>query len=108
VRGPHDAIFDAQLKELTEEWYELRRTGRAEGEGFFTPGMRVGMGQVPDVDPRRAREIAARNAELRAQRGGGGRLGGAGPSSGSNADRDLRRAAAEVSVGSSPMRGGFS
>ncbi|PWN45802.1 WLM-domain-containing protein [Ceraceosorus guamensis] len=95
VRGPHDEIFDQQLKELTEEWYELRRKGRADGEGILSAGRSVGGSRAPGSRAD-AREAAARAAEMRAQRGTGGRLGGSWTSNVIVTAEDRRRVAAEA------------
>jgi hypothetical protein len=42
LRGPHDEIFFSHLERLTEEWYELRSSGRLAGQGFFVPGTVLG------------------------------------------------------------------
>ncbi|KAN0066025.1 hypothetical protein ACQY0O_000117 [Thecaphora frezii] len=42
VHGPHDERFYALLDNITEEYYEAKRKGRWEGEGFLSAGRRLG------------------------------------------------------------------
>ena len=44
VVGPHNEQFYAFLDKLTEEYYQAKRDGRWEGEGFMRPGHRLGGG----------------------------------------------------------------
>ncbi|KAG2350923.1 WLM-domain-containing protein [Suillus weaverae] len=79
VNGPHDEIFYKFLAALEDEYDALVRSGYA-GEGFFSPGHRLGSGVSHDPPPHLARLRALEAAEKR-QRvngvlGGGGRLGG--------------------------------
>lgn len=84
VHGPHDDKFNALLKDLEQEWFEQRRTGGRgymPGDGFLTPGLRLGMGQLGNAEtPAEARRQAAAMAEERRRKQllgvGGGRLGG--------------------------------
>ncbi|VDC01261.1 unnamed protein product [Peniophora sp. CBMAI 1063] len=81
VHGPHDAHFYAFLDTLRDELYELRRRGYA-GEGFFSPGRRLGGsgGLSHDVPEhvKRLRAVEARRGMQGVLGGGGGgaRLGG--------------------------------
>ena len=65
---------------MEDEYYELKRTGYA-GEGFYSPGFRVGTGVSHNLPPHLARLKAAEAAERRIQvsgvlNGGGRKLGG--------------------------------
>ncbi|TFK56773.1 WLM-domain-containing protein [Heliocybe sulcata] len=80
VHGPHDEKFYKFLSGLEEEHEALKRSGYA-GEGFFSPGQRLGMGVSHDLPPHIARHRALEAAEKRRRIGtlmsGGRRLGGA-------------------------------
>lgn len=79
VHGPHDEKFYTFLAELEDEYEALQRSGYA-GEGFFTPGHRLGAGISHDLPPHLARVRALEAAERRRKAEiltqGGGRLGG--------------------------------
>lgn len=79
VHGPHDEQFYKLLAELEDEYDALQRSGYA-GEGFFSPGHRLGAGVSHNLPPHLARAKAAEAAEKRRQLSainkGGGRLGG--------------------------------
>ena len=82
MHGPHDAAFYAFLSKLEEEYAALQRSGYA-GEGFFSPGQRLGKNVSHDLPPNLARQQAVAAAEKRRQiqgvtGGGGKRLGGGG------------------------------
>lgn len=79
MHGPHDQTFYNFLSRLEEEYYELKRTGYA-GEGFFSPGRRLGEG-IPQNVPvylTRLRALAAAERRQRTNTGTNGpvRLGG--------------------------------
>lgn len=78
---------------MEEEYAELQRTGYA-GEGFHSPGVRLGAGVSHNVPPHLARQKALEAAEKRrkiaAVMRGGGRLGGG------MRDKSPRELAAEV------------
>jgi DNA-dependent metalloprotease WSS1 len=89
VHGPHDSAFYAFLSKLEDEYAALKRSGYA-GEGFFSPGQRLGQNISHDVPPHLARLKALEAAEKRKRLGqmmGSGRLGGSGP--GNLTPRDL-------------------
>jgi hypothetical protein len=92
VHGPHDNTFYSFLSKLEEEYYELKRTGYA-GEGFFSPGKRLGGDTGVDVPPHIARVKALEAAEKRRQleeiMKGGGRLGGGVPGDRALTPREL-------------------
>ncbi|KAG1793896.1 WLM domain-containing protein [Suillus plorans] len=79
VHGPHDEFFYKFLAALEDEYDALVRSGYA-GEGFFSPGHRLGAGVSYDLPPYLARIKALEAAEERRRAndvlGGGGRLGG--------------------------------
>ncbi|KIJ66395.1 hypothetical protein HYDPIDRAFT_109416 [Hydnomerulius pinastri MD-312] len=79
VHGPHDEKFYKFLAGLEDEYDALQRSGYA-GEGFFSPGQRLGVGVSHDLPPHLARSKALEAAEKRrkaeAVTRGGGRLGG--------------------------------
>jgi len=79
VHGPHDEKFYKFLAELEDEYDALQRSGYA-GEGFFTPGYRLGAGVSHDLPPYLARiralEAAERRRKTESLTEGGGRLGG--------------------------------
>ncbi|KAG0707589.1 WLM domain-containing protein [Suillus ampliporus] len=79
VHGPHDEIFYKFLAALEDEYDALLRSGYA-GEGFFSPGHRLGAGISHDLPPHLARlkalEAADRRRYANGVLGGGGRLGG--------------------------------
>ncbi|KAJ2376045.1 hypothetical protein IW150_002205 [Coemansia sp. RSA 2607] len=59
VRGPHDAVFYATLDALREETQRLMDAGYA-GDGFYTPGRRVGGSRAaPTMAEARVRAAAA-------------------------------------------------
>jgi hypothetical protein len=82
VHGPHDTAFYNFLSGLEDEYATLKRNGYA-GEGFFTPGQRLGAGHSRDLPPHFARLKALEAAEKRrrvgSMLGSGGRLGGDAP-----------------------------
>lgn len=109
VHGPHDDKFYSFLSKLQDEYEELRRKGYA-GEGFFTPGQRLG-GSVAyingralsnDASPALGRLKALEAAEKRRQvsrvLGGQRTLGGASGSRAGGPGRGLtpRELAARV------------
>ncbi|EPQ60315.1 WLM-domain-containing protein [Gloeophyllum trabeum ATCC 11539] len=97
VHGPHDEKFYKFLSGLEEEYDALKRSGYA-GEGFFSPGHRVGTGVSHDLPPHIARQKALEAAERRRKLGtlmsGGRRLGGA-PVRRNLSPRELAAEAAE-------------
>ncbi|KAJ3180356.1 hypothetical protein HDU85_004061 [Gaertneriomyces sp. JEL0708] len=82
VRGPHDAQFYKLLGELNKEYDALIDSGYR-GEGFESPGHRVGQGISHNLPPHLARQKALQAAERRQRLGqvmlptGGRKLGGA-------------------------------
>ncbi|KAG2044554.1 WLM domain-containing protein [Suillus americanus] len=80
VHGPHDESFYKFLAALEDEYDALVRSGYA-GEGFFSPGHRLGVGVSHDLPPHLGRLKALEAAEKRHRANGvlsgGGRLGGA-------------------------------
>ncbi|GKT64827.1 LOW QUALITY PROTEIN: WLM domain-containing protein [Colletotrichum tofieldiae] len=85
VFGPHDGNFHALWNQLRDEHEALIRKGYT-GEGFLSEGHRLGGGRIPMHEARRlARTAAEKRHSLTA--GSGRRLGGSGPSIGS----DIRR-----------------
>ncbi|KAF4784379.1 WLM domain-containing protein [Colletotrichum scovillei] len=85
VFGPHDGNFHALWNQLRDEHESLIRKGYT-GEGFLSDGHRLGGGRIPMHE---ARRLARASAEKRRTltKGSGQRLGGSGPSIGS----DIRR-----------------
>lgn len=81
VHGPHDDNFYKFLSGLQDEYDALKRSGYA-GEGFFSPGQRLGTNVSHDLPPHLARLKALDAAEKRRQvsrilgNAGGHRLGG--------------------------------
>jgi len=79
VHGPHDEKFYKFLAGLEDEYDALQRSGYA-GEGFFSPGQRLGVGVSHDLPPHLARvralEAAERRRKTEALTQGGGKLGG--------------------------------
>lgn len=79
VHGSHDEAFYKFLAGLEDEYDALQRSGYA-GEGFFSPGHRLGAGVSRDLPQHLAKAKAADAAEkrlkLRTVCRGGGRLGG--------------------------------
>ncbi|OJA20677.1 Fe2+/Zn2+ regulated transporter [Rhizopogon vesiculosus] len=79
VHGPHDEKFYKFLAALEDEYDDLQRSGYA-GEGFFSPGHRLGAGVSYDLPPHLARlkalDAAERRRHTNSVLGGGGRLGG--------------------------------
>ena len=47
VRGPHDTQFYTTLTQLTDEYDAAQRLGYWPGDGFLTPGTRLGGAPVP-------------------------------------------------------------
>lgn len=98
VHGPHDEQFYKLLAGLEDEFDALQRSGYA-GEGFFSPGHRVGAGISHNLPPHLARAKAAEAAEKRRQLSainkGGGRLGGRVSALNSLSPRELAARAAE-------------
>ncbi|KAK1966581.1 WLM domain-containing protein [Colletotrichum sublineola] len=85
VFGPHDGNFHALWNQLRDEHEALIRKGYT-GEGFLSEGHRLGGRRIPMHEARRlARTAAEKRRSLTA--GSGRRLGGSGPSIGS----DIRR-----------------
>lgn len=80
VHGPHDEKFYKFLSELEDEFEALKRSGYA-GEGFHTPGHRLGENVSHNLPPHIARARALEAAERRRRfssiLGGARRLGGA-------------------------------
>ena len=76
VHGPHDDTFYKYLAGLEAEYEDLKRSGYA-GEGFHSPGIRLGVGTSHNLPPHLARLKALEAAEKRRARGSGGgrRLG---------------------------------
>ncbi|KAG8219423.1 hypothetical protein J3R82DRAFT_347 [Butyriboletus roseoflavus] len=64
VHGPHDEKFYKLLAELEDEYDALQRSGYA-GEGFFSPGHKLGAGVSHDLPPHIARVRALEAAERR-------------------------------------------
>ena len=79
MHRPHDEKFYKSLAELEDEYDALQRSGYA-GEGFFSPGQRLGVGISHDLPPHLARvralEAAERRRKTEALTKGGGKLGG--------------------------------
>ncbi|KAI3624840.1 hypothetical protein CBS14141_003268 [Malassezia furfur] len=92
VRGPHDTQFYTTLTQLTDEYDAAQRLGYWPGDGFLTPGTRLGGAPVPATLAVR-RERAATKALQRAQTPGAVRLGGV-----AARGRPLRELAAEAAV----------
>ncbi|KAH7106798.1 WLM domain-containing protein [Auriculariales sp. MPI-PUGE-AT-0066] len=97
VHGPHDEKFYKFLGELEDEFDALRRNGYA-GEGFHSPGTRLGLGVSHDLPPHLARQKASEAAERRRKTaglstGGGNRLGGV---RGGDRPKTMRELAAEA------------
>lgn len=92
VRGPHDTQFYTTLTQFTDEYDAAQRLGYWPGDGFLTPGTRLGGAPVPATLAVR-RERAATKALQRAQTPGAVRLGGV-----AARGRPLRELAAEAAV----------
>ena len=78
VHGPHDDSFYKYLAGLESEYEDLKRSGYS-GEGFHSPGIRLGVGASHNLPPHLARLKALEAAEKRRRAGdsgGGRRLGG--------------------------------
>lgn len=79
LHGPHDERFYKFLAELEDEYDALQRSGYA-GEGFFSPGHRLGAGVWHNLPPHPTRVCALEAAERRrmteTMSKSGGRLGG--------------------------------
>ena len=92
MHGPHDEKFYKFLAELEDEYDALQRSGYA-GEGFFSPGHRLGTGVSHDLPPHLARVRALEAAERRRRTEtltrGGGRLGGWSSALGGLSPREL-------------------
>lgn len=101
MHGPHDDKFYKFLAGLEDEYAGLKRSGYS-GEGFFTPGQRLGVGVSHNLPPQLARKKALEAAEQRRvttaimDNGGGQRLGGRG---GAVNPKQLRELAAQVISG---------
>lgn len=80
VHGPHDDSFYNYLAGLESEYEDLKRSGYS-GEGFHSPGTRLGVGTSHNLPPYLARIKALEAAEKRknGSSGGGRRLGGGSP-----------------------------
>ncbi|KAJ2896302.1 hypothetical protein IWW38_002066 [Coemansia aciculifera] len=76
VRGPHDKEFYGLLDVLKAEAEALLAKGYL-GDGFFSKGVRVGVGVSHNLPRYAVREQTVRAVEARARRAGG--LGGGGP-----------------------------
>lgn len=104
VHGPHDEIFYKFLAGLEDEYDALQRSGYA-GEGFFSPGYRLGAGISHDLPPHiarvRALEAAERRRRMEALTQGGGTLGGRSSALDRLSPREL---AARVSLSFSEIR----
>lgn len=98
VHGPHDERFYQFLAGLEDEYDALQRSGYA-GEGFFSPGHRLGTGVSHNLPAHLARAKAADAAEkrqnLQAIFRGGGRLGGRNTVLNNLSPRELAARAAE-------------
>ncbi|KLO14262.1 WLM-domain-containing protein [Schizopora paradoxa] len=100
VHGPHDDKFYKFLAGLEDEYSALKRSGYS-GEGFFTPGQRLGAGVSHNLPPHAARMRALEAAERRRTmagilgNGGGQRLGGRGGPIDPRRARELAAQAAE-------------
>ncbi|KAG6336242.1 hypothetical protein ID866_2861 [Astraeus odoratus] len=98
VHGPHDEHFYKFLAALEDEYDTLQRSGYA-GEGFFSPGHRLGASVSHNLPVRLARAKAADAAERRrkieAVTKGGGRLGGRVGALNNLSPRELAARAAE-------------
>ncbi|KAI1799123.1 WLM-domain-containing protein [Daldinia bambusicola] len=93
VHGPHDAKFHALWNQLRDEHEALVLKGYT-GEGFLSPGHRLGGRSIPPEEAHRLARVAAENyRNLTAGSGSGSgpgsgrRLGGAAP----RPDQDIRR-----------------
>ncbi|KZV93751.1 WLM-domain-containing protein [Exidia glandulosa HHB12029] len=98
IHGPHDEKFYKFLGELEDELDGLRRSGYA-GEGFHSPGVRLGAGLSHDLPPHQARLKALEAAEKRRNIGGMSTVGGSRLGGGTRKDRSgksLRELAAEA------------
>ncbi|KAI0055136.1 WLM-domain-containing protein [Artomyces pyxidatus] len=99
VHGPHDQQFYKFLDGLEDEYAALKRSGYS-GEGFFTPGRRLGTSVSHNVPPHIARLRALQAAEQRQKTGsvlgGGGRLGGGNLASLGLSPRELAVLAADM------------
>lgn len=98
VHGSHDEAFYKFLAGLEDEYDALQRSGYA-GEGFFSPGHRLGAGISHNLPQHLARAKAADAAEkrlkLRTVCRGGGRLGGKSSALNNLSPRELAARAAE-------------
>ncbi|OAX42114.1 WLM-domain-containing protein [Rhizopogon vinicolor AM-OR11-026] len=98
VHGPHDEKFYKFLAALEDEYDDLQRSGYA-GEGFFSPGHRLGAGVSYDLPPHLARlkalDAAERRRHTNSVLGGGGRLGGRTTALQDMSPRELAAQAAE-------------
>lgn len=77
MHGPHDDSFFEYLAGLESEYNDLQRSGYS-GEGFHSPGIRLGVGASHNLPPHLARLKALEAAEKRKKgaSGAGRRLGG--------------------------------
>jgi hypothetical protein len=71
VHTPHDDSFYKYLAVLESEYEDLRRSGYA-GEGFHSPGVRLGVGASHNLPHHLARLKALEAAEKRRRIGGSG------------------------------------
>ncbi|KAI6112465.1 WLM domain-containing protein [Pisolithus croceorrhizus] len=98
VHGSHDEAFYKFLAGLEDEYDALQRSGYA-GEGFFSPGHRLGAGISHNLPQHLAKTKAADAAEkrlkLRSVLRGGGRLGGKSSALNNLSPRELAARAAE-------------
>ncbi|KAI9570176.1 WLM domain-containing protein [Boletus coccyginus] len=98
VHGPHDEKFYKFLAGLEDEYDALQRSGYA-GEGFFSPGHRLGAGVSHDLPQHlgrvRALDAAERRRKTEMLTNGGGRLGGRSSALDRLSPRELAARAAE-------------
>ncbi|KAI1485310.1 WLM domain-containing protein [Biscogniauxia mediterranea] len=92
VHGPHNEHFHRLWDELRDEHSALLLKGYT-GEGFLSPGQRLGGRRIPRLEARRlARAEAERRRNQYIQSGSGQRLGGKAP----HRARDMRSAIADA------------
>ncbi|KAI6048011.1 WLM domain-containing protein [Pisolithus marmoratus] len=98
VHGAHDEHFYKFLAGLEDEYDALQRSGYA-GEGFFSPGHRLGAGvshNLPEYLARaKAADAAEKRRKLQTVGRGGGRLGGRSNALSNLSPRELAARAAE-------------